>query len=271
MSRAAGTVRQGFGLCFAIVLNSLYPQVPGTWLADQVTPYKLQVIFKMSLKMLVAPAIIMGLNYAGIDYTNPNTILSARILYGVGQLAVLLLSLFIFLRIKKNNDSTTFKIKKPVGMLEAAKQAQAPKSEGEDDLEEVTVVDYDTAELWKLVKGNLIGMAITLFIHIKWGFVPPLVIQVAMSPVTLWSNPLVQLYLIGKPATGSLARPFKAEAPDLFGLQKKMEEMKAEQMRQADKEKETRTMREEAKQRLEQEKQSSDETQEKKRSGKRKH
>lgn len=227
----------------------------------------------MSYKMLMAPAIIMGLNYMGIDYTRSDTILYSRILYGVGQVTVLLLMALIYMRIKASNDNSTIKMKKQLGMLEAAKQASAPKedSEPESDLEEVSVKDYDSGELWKMAKSNLIGMGITTFIHLKWGFVPPLVIQFAMTPMTLWSSPLVQLYLFKKPASGPLARPFKPESADLFGLQKKMEELKAEQAKAQAEEDESQKMKEEAKQRIDQENAGEKQQSDKKRVAKRKH
>ena len=43
------------------------------------------------------------------------------------------------------------------------------------------------------------------------GFLQPLVIQAAMTVITLADEPLFRIYILGEPTTGKLQRPFKKD------------------------------------------------------------
>ena len=57
------------------------------------------------------------------------------------------------------------------------------------------------------------GASLVTALHLWRGFMQPLVIQCVTIPFTLVESPLFQVYLLKKPAAGSLARPWKEESP----------------------------------------------------------
>jgi len=91
---------------------------------------------------------------------------------------------------------------------------QAGAAERADDEEEITVAEYDERELRKLRNQMLTRGALVLAVHWYWAATVPLVIQVVSTPLSLWKEPLVRLYLRGE----ALRRPFVAPANPLQQL-----------------------------------------------------
>jgi hypothetical protein len=79
---------------------------------------------------------------------------------------------------------------------------------------EVTTVEYDL-EKWNthFRMKFLMPLAITFFIFRQFGYLVPLLLQAVMLPQQQWSCELVQVHLLGRPATGDLARPWKDLTP----------------------------------------------------------
>jgi hypothetical protein len=50
---------------------------------------------------------------------------------------------------------------------------------------------------------------VTFFIHYKWAYIPPLIIQAVTQPFNLYNTPLVKVTLLGQRAWGELRRPWK--------------------------------------------------------------
>ena len=59
------------------------------------------------------------------------------------------------------------------------------------------------------------GAVFVVVLHTWKGFLQPLVIQSAMTFITVWDEPLVRLYILGEAAEGKLKRPFKKDAGPL--------------------------------------------------------
>ncbi len=55
------------------------------------------------------------------------------------------------------------------------------------------------------------GAAFVIVLHMWKGFLQPLVIQAAMTVITLADEPLFRIYILGEPTTGKLQRPFKKD------------------------------------------------------------
>ncbi len=55
------------------------------------------------------------------------------------------------------------------------------------------------------------GAAFVIVLHSWKGFLQPLVIQAAMTVISLADEPLFRIYILGEPATGKLQRPFKKD------------------------------------------------------------
>ncbi|KAJ3046567.1 hypothetical protein HK102_013132, partial [Quaeritorhiza haematococci] len=96
--------------------------------------------------------------------------------------------------------------------------------------------DYDLKQLRQQLNQIALGVSILAFIHFKFGYIRPLVLQSVLSLKTLYGTQLVQVHLVGKSASGELARPWKPKT--MFGqAQQPMtpKEVKAKERREAKK------------------------------------
>jgi hypothetical protein len=175
----------------------------------------------------MAPMLIMGLNQLGLDYEKPETLLGARILFAVVQGVMAILNLLILRKVNQAKDQTVISVKKPASPFAAA-AAAAQGTQGTAaaaaDSKDMTVQEYDSEQVKSQLKQLLIGTLITGFIHFKWGYVQPLILQAVMGPMNLYGAPLIMVHLLGKPAVGKYQRPFKADSSsDPFGLMKSLQ------------------------------------------------
>jgi len=68
---------------------------------------------------------------------------------------------------------------------------------------------YDTQQLMSMIMNNVLSLALTLFLHLKFGFIPPLCMGIAMTPIQLWGQKLFQLHILRIPEQpGKTTRPF---------------------------------------------------------------
>lgn len=136
-----------------------------------------------------------------IDWTQPQNVLYARILYGVAQTFILAMCAFMYSAINSRKDQKKIKVPQP---------AQLGTPAGPDV--EQTVQEYDLAQLRKYATQVLFGAAMVVFIHYKWAMIQPLFIQSVMTPMQLYRNPLFQILVMGQ--RGDIEkRPFKEENP----------------------------------------------------------
>jgi hypothetical protein len=83
---------------------------------------------------------------------------------------------------------------------------------------EMTVQEYDIARVKEFVKQSLISVCILLFLHYKYEFIQPLLIQAILPLKSAFSLPIFQIHLFRKSAEGPLKRPFKPPASPFAGL-----------------------------------------------------
>ena len=57
---------------------------------------------------------------------------------------------------------------------------------------------------------TVLGAAVVVFMHVKWGYLRPLLLQSVLGLKTLAAAPIVQVYVLGYKPEGELARPWKA-------------------------------------------------------------
>lgn len=100
-----------------------------------------------------------------------------------------------------------------------------PPEEGESEPTKITIAEHDTIECQNQVYRQFFGALMTLFLHYKWGFIPPLLFQSILNPATLYSTPLCRIYLRKERAWGSLKRPWKDAAPSFSKTMAKFESM----------------------------------------------
>jgi len=58
-----------------------------------------------------------------------------------------------------------------------------------------------------------IGVALIVFLHLKYEFVRPLLLQIVLGLKNAWGTQLYQVHLFGKQPVGELARPWKPKSP----------------------------------------------------------
>jgi hypothetical protein len=75
-----------------------------------------------------------------------------------------------------------------------------------------TVKSYDIQQLRALFKAQLMGVGMMAVMHFYFKYTNPLLIQSIIPLKGAFEGNLVKIHLLGQPATGDLARPWKAAA-----------------------------------------------------------
>ncbi|TFK32757.1 inorganic phosphate transporter [Crucibulum laeve] len=140
-----------------------------------------------------------------IPFDDPIVLNYVRIAYVGVQLAILGVYYYISTVVKKKNDQAVLKYVEPA----------SPMSQDEPKLVTTTVRDYDLAEVSKLLRSAYMGIAMMAFMHGYLKYTQPLFIQSLMGLKGLFDAKPIAVHLLGKPATGDLARPWKAAS--MFG------------------------------------------------------
>ena len=81
-----------------------------------------------------------------------------------------------------------------------------------------TIRGYDETQLRQAFKSQAMGVAMMCVMHGYFKYSNPLFLQSIIPLKSLFENKLVQIHLLGKPARGDLARPWKAAAGLFAGL-----------------------------------------------------
>lgn len=140
------------------------------------------------------------------DLEEGGYLVPARIAYVVVQIICIGTWCMVYMTIQKmEDDGVKLKIPEVKTMGQVAKPAC-----------EQTKVEYDTSKWKEMMQQLCMGFLIVGGMHYKWGYTMPLVMQVVMTPLQLFENPLLQIHVFGKAAVGDLKRPFPT--PNPFGL-----------------------------------------------------
>ncbi|CAK4700103.1 hypothetical protein AeMF1_020257 [Aphanomyces euteiches] len=132
-----------------------------------------------------------------LDSENPVHVWVIRILYMISQLACTGVLAYLYYQSSNSKDPAMVTVKEDLGF----------GIEG-DKVEKITVGEHDKrAALTEMQKAAL-GICLTTFIHLNWGFTPPLVVGIYNAPYTLYQTPLVRVLLRGERAWGKLQRPW---------------------------------------------------------------
>lgn len=173
-------------------LEKAAPQVP--------TPAPEPAMPSMKLSQIVPMLVMLALQK--YDIVEMGLTRHVEVAYVVAQLLCIAFLLFIDQKIREKPDNG-IKIKIPA--VVSMGQVTAPASEK-------TVKEYDLAKNREHLKQNFMGLVILGGIYYKWGSVMPLLLQLVMTPMSLYESPLVEIYIFGK----TVSRPFPA--PNPFGL-----------------------------------------------------
>ena len=82
-----------------------------------------------------------------------------------------------------------------------------------------TIVDYDRTQFRQAIRSQLLGVAMMCVLHFYFKYTNPLVIQSIMPIKSALESNLAKVHLFGKPASGDLKRPWKANAGLMGALQ----------------------------------------------------
>ncbi|CEG44022.1 RxLR-like protein [Plasmopara halstedii] len=120
-----------------------------------------------------------------------------RGLYGVSQFVCYCVLVYLYVKTLNNTEPGVVTVKEDLGFGQT----------GDRD-EKITVAEHDQRAVIKELQRTALGTLMTLLMHWKWGFFPPLVIQTVTQPVNLFQAPIVKVILMGERAWGELRRPW---------------------------------------------------------------
>lgn len=147
------------------------------------------------------------------DLTDPEIIFRVRVLYAVSQSILFLCLYWCYTKIQSKNEKSLIKVT----------EQPKPFSTETPATFEQTIRDYDMSELKKLFQSSAISLALIGFLHYKFLYVQPLILQSILPLKNLFLNQIVKIHLRGKAPVGDLARPFKPE-PSPFSMPTETEE-----------------------------------------------
>jgi len=169
--------------------------------------------------MVVMLPMILLMNQ--LNFKDPDIILRTRFVYGGVQVLTLLGLSYLYFLISQKNDSKKIHVQP---------SATGWGTEKPTESVETTVVDYDLSHLKKALSQAVFGMLLVVGIHYQWDYCQPLFFQCALTPMTLYKNPLFKIFVLGE--KGEIEkRPFQEESP-FSSLFPKPEEPKVEQVEQ---------------------------------------
>ncbi|KAI8374504.1 inorganic phosphate transporter Pho88 [Radiomyces spectabilis] len=144
------------------------------------------------------------------DLTQPDRLVSLRMVYLGSQLAIVGLSYWLIAVVRKKNDQTPLRYVQPGS-------SGWGQPDTDDTLVTTTFMEYDVAEIKKNIKQTMTGIAIVAFLHLQFKYVQPLVLQSILGFKTFFLAKESRIHIWGgKTTSGELRRPFRLEAP--FGM-----------------------------------------------------
>jgi hypothetical protein len=190
-------------------MPSTLPPAPGSAAADAAAPAA-PATPEIKLTMFLPIIVLMGWSKLEIDMSEgSDNLMYLRICFYT--IATLCVCSVAYIRLTVSNLESKEDDEKIT--------VTTPKSMGvEAKVEELTVKEHDMKEVSKLVMGTLMPIVIISFLHFKWQYERPLVMQSVMMPFTLSDNKLFKIYILGQQAVGKLARPWTAPASPFAAL-----------------------------------------------------
>lgn len=173
------------------------------------------------LSPLMMPFIMLAVSKV-VDAENPLHKQICLYAYVGSTLVIFGALLFVRFKIGQANDERTIEVEVKTDPWDtetlAKEEEEKKKLKNGQKLpvkkRKIAVKDYDL-EKWSSHFNTkfLMPVGITLFIFRQWGYVVPLLLQAIMQPQQHYGFELIQIHLLGKPATGDLQRPFKDLSP----------------------------------------------------------
>lgn len=154
----------------------------------------------MSSQLLNLAIPLIGMQVARkIPFDDPQVLFGMRMAYISSQLICLSIYYWVSHKIKSKNDTTVLKYVEP----------KPPMTNEPGKLVTTTNRDYDLTQSSTGLRGVLMGVLMMSFLHLYMKYDAPLFLQSIMPLKTVWENKVVQIHLLGQPATGEFKRPFQ--------------------------------------------------------------
>lgn len=187
---------------------------------------------------MFAPMVMVYLLRTYMDTESPESIWWIRILFASGKLAVLAVYAFIWMRVGGSSDTRIIKVS-PADLQPPNPFAKSLMGEDHLVAEDMTVKDYDSKALGQRFSMFCTSGLMVIGLHYYKEMVIPLVLASVMGLWSLYSDQLVQIYILGRdpyspPYASALKRPFKQAGP--FGdMMKPWHDLQEQQKRQVEK------------------------------------
>ncbi|KAJ3083575.1 hypothetical protein BCR33DRAFT_722317 [Rhizoclosmatium globosum] len=154
-----------------------------------------------SLAPFINIALVLGINQLAtrFDLERTEFIPYIRAAYFTVQLLTLTIAYYIKNKIEEKNDKTAL-------IYTEAKSMFDPKNV---ETITTTVKEYDAKKADETMQQTVLAVVMMGIMHFQFGFIRPLLLQAIMGLRNVYTTPLFELYILGKPATGALARPWK--------------------------------------------------------------
>ncbi|KAI8620126.1 inorganic phosphate transporter Pho88 [Chytriomyces sp. MP71] len=163
--------------------------------------------------MSYAPFINIALTIGIIQLANrfelerPDFVPYLRAAYFTTQLLVLSVTYYIRMKITEKNDKTVL-------VYTEAKSFLEPKNV---ETITTTVKDHDLKKTGEAFQQTALAILMMSVMHFQFGYIRPLLLQAVMGLRAVATTQLFEIYVMGKPATGALARPWKKGMFDQTG------------------------------------------------------
>ncbi|KAI5800147.1 inorganic phosphate transporter Pho88 [Peziza echinospora] len=147
-------------------------------------------------------AVMLGMMQVAkrIPFDDPNVLNMVRFGYILSNLIIVAVYYYVGLQIRKKNDLTTLKYTEPAPPM----STEPPK------LITTTIRGHDETQLRAAYKSVAMGVGMMVVMHVYFKYTNPLLIQSVLPLKAVFENKLVQIHVLGHPASGDLKRPWKA-------------------------------------------------------------
>ncbi|RKP19995.1 hypothetical protein ROZALSC1DRAFT_28470, partial [Rozella allomycis CSF55] len=166
-------------------------------------------MFSALLPLILVFGTIQVSKYFNLD--TPENLTTIRAVYTIAQFLVFSVFALIYFKVKKNVDKAVVMYTPP----------PEPFGETKKETVKMSIQEYDTMELKQNLRQASISVAILAFLHVKFGYTQPLIIQSVLPIFNLIKSPLFKIYFLGKSASGELRRPWKVASNPMFENMKK--------------------------------------------------
>lgn len=129
----------------------------------------------------------------------------------VVQLISVSLTLYLYYLVHSRDDQTGVQLRESE-INPPSPFASAPEN---DPIQRWTAVKYDKKQTMQLIQQAVMSILVGFFIHIQWGYVPPIIMTPIMGILNFIDSPLFALYFLNRTDRDDpdLKRPFKKQGP----------------------------------------------------------